>query len=356
MSNLFGEIHPIGAAAIFIIGSVLFGILVYFFLRKILGSFAKKSKGILFKSLVKHLRAPLMLLIPLMALSVTQAYAPFSPNVRDAIGQILSISITITIAWLIAKFTFVIEDLILNSYRMDVEDNLKARKIHTQLQFLKKTVVLVIAVIALALILMSFEQIRQLGTVILASAGVLGIIIGFAAQRSISTLLAGLQIAITQPFRIDDVVIVEGEWGRIEEIALTYVVVRIWDLRRLVLPISYFLEKPFENWTRESAEILGTVYMYADYTVPVQEVKKELQRILKNSEFWDGKVWNLQVTNLTERTVELRALMSAQDASLAWNLRCEVREKLLLFIQSTYPDALPKVRAELHKHHDIEES
>jgi len=347
--------HPVGSAAISIFGSVIVGILVYFLLRKILSSFAKKSKGILFKSLKKHLRAPLMFLFPLIALNVTQGYAPLPPNLHEAVGQVLSIALTIAIAWLIAKFAYIIEDLILKSYRMDVKDNLKARKIYTQLQFFKKTVVIVIAIIALAVILMGFEQIRQLGTAILASAGVLGIIIGFAAQRSLSTLLAGLQIAIAQPFRIDDVVIVEGEWGRIEEIALTFVVVRIWDLRRLVLPISYFLEKPFENWTRESADILGTVYLYTDYTVPVKEVKKELHRILNNSEFWDGKVWNLQVTNLTERTVELRALMSAQDASEAWNLRCEVREKLLYFIQSKYPDALPKIRAELHRQNDIEE-
>ena len=136
--------------------------------------------------------------------------------------------------------------------------------------------------------------------------------------------------------------------GRIEEITLTYVVVRIWDLRRLVLPISYFLEKPFQNWTRESANLLGTVFLYTDYTIPVKEVREELHRILKESDLWDGKVWNLQITNMTERSVELRALMSAQDASTAWNLRCEVREKLLAFIQSHYPDALPKVRAEFH--------
>jgi len=201
--------------------------------------------------------------------------------------------------------------------------------------------------------LMSFERVRQLGTAIFASAGILGIVIGFAAQRSISTVLAGLQIAITQPFRIDDVVIVEGEWGRIEEITLTYVVVRIWDLRRLVLPITYFLEKPFQNWTRESADLLGTVFLYTDYTIPVQEVREELHRILQESELWDGKVWNLQITNMTEKSVELRALMSAQEASTAWNLRCEVREKLLDFIQSKYPGALPRVRAEFHSGRNI---
>jgi len=195
--------------------------------------------------------------------------------------------------------------------------------------------------------LMTFEKVRQLGTSILASAGVIGIIVGVAAQRTIATFLAGIQIAVTQPIRIDDVVIVENEWGRIEEITLTYVVVRIWDLRRLVLPITYFIEKPFQNWTRVTADILGTVFIYVDYTVPIQAVREELHRILQNSKLWDKKVWGLQVTNTTEHTVELRALMSAPDASSAWDLRCEVRERLVEFIQKNYPDGLPKVRAEI---------
>ena len=353
MFKMLESIHSFAATAIAVGGSALFGIAVYYLFIKVLGSFSKKSKGILFKSLIKNLKAPLMVLLPLLALNLTQGYVHLPPNMLDAIGHILSIALTIVIAWLITKFTFVIEDLILNSYSVDVADNLKARKIHTQIQFFKKAVVIVISVIALALILMSFEKVRQLGTAILASAGILGIIIGFAAQRSLSTLLAGLQIAITQPFRIDDVVIVEGEWGKIEEITLTYVVVRIWDLRRLVLPITYFIEKPFQNWTRESADLLGTVFIYTDYTIPVKEVREELYRILQESDLWDGKVWNLQITNMTERTVELRALMSTQDASTAWNLRCEVREKLLDFIQSKYPGALPKVRAEFHNGSNI---
>ena len=354
MFTALESMHPLLAGSVLIGGSVLCGIILYIVLIKVLGSFANRSKGFLLGSLVKQLSAPLMLLLPLVFLNIMWDLVPLIPGVHSVTGHILSIALTITVAWFISKFTFIIEDLILKSYRIDTKDNLKARKIYTQLQFFKKTAIIVIAIIALALILMSFEQIRQLGTAILASAGVLGIIIGFAAQRSISTMLAGLQIAITQPFRIDDVVIVEGEWGRIEEIALTYVVVRIWDLRRLVLPISYFLEKPFENWTRESADILGTVFIYADYTIPVQEVKEELHRVLKESEFWDGKVWNLQVTDMTEHTVQLRALMSTQDASAAWNLRCEVREKLLHFIQSRYPDALPKIRTELHGRPGVE--
>jgi small-conductance mechanosensitive channel len=346
MFEALDDVNRIAVTAITVCGSVLVGFAVYFVLIKILGSFSKRSRGVLFKSLVQNLRTPLMVILPLIALNVTQGAYRLSPNTLDTVGNILSIALTISIAWLIAKFTFVIEDIILNSYRVDVKDNLKARKIHTQLQFFKKAVIIVISIIALAVILMSFEKVRQLGTAILASAGVLGIVFGFAAQRSLSTMLAGLQIAITQPFRIDDVVIVEGEWGRIEEITLTFVVIRIWDLRRLVLPISYFLEKPFQNWTRESADLLGTVFIYTDYTVPVQELREEFHRLLQESDLWDGKVWNFQVTNMTERTVESRALMSAPDASTAWNLRCEMREKLLAYIQSNYPDALPKVRAE----------
>jgi small-conductance mechanosensitive channel len=354
MLEALEDMNSLIATIIVIAGSALLGLILYFIFIKILGSSAKKSRSILFSSLIKNLRSPLVVILPLITLNLSHSYLSLPEGVVEAIGRVLSIALTVTIAWLIAKFTFVIEDLVLNTYEIDAKDNLKARKVYTQLQFFKKTVVIVISIIALAIILMSFEQIRQLGTAILASAGVIGIIVGFAAQRSISTLLAGLQIAITQPFRIDDVVIVEGEWGRIEEITLTYVVVRIWDLRRLVLPISYFIEKPFQNWTRESADLLGTVFLYTDYTVQVQAIRDELHRILGESEYWDGKVWNLQITNMTEKTVELRALMSAEDASKAWNLRCEVREKLLVYIQSRYPDALPRVRAEFHQKTEID--
>ena len=192
---------------------------------------------------------------------------------------------------------------------------------------------------------MHFESFRQLGAGLLASAGVLGIIVGFAAQKTLGNLLAGVQIAITQPIRVDDVVVVEGEWGRIEEITLTYVVVRIWDLRRLVLPISYFIEKPFQNWTRTSASILGTVFLHLDYTVPVGAVREELERLVQQSTYWDGEVVRLHVTNTTERTMELRALVSAANSSDAFELRCELREQLVAFLQAHHPGSLPRLRA-----------
>src|SRR5688572_4328270 len=209
---------------------------------------------------------------------------------------------------------------------------------------LKKIAVGIIALFAIASMLMVFQPVRQLGTAMIASAGVAGIVIGFAAQKSLGTLLAGFQIAMTQPIRIDDVVIVEGEWGKIEEITLTYVVVRIWDLRRLVVPITYFIEKPFQNWTRTSADILGTVFLQVDYGVPVDAVRQELTRILEASPHWDRKVNVLQVTDAKERTLELRALASSSDASKSWDLRCEMREKLVAFVQKNFPHSLPRLR------------
>ena len=212
---------------------------------------------------------------------------------------------------------------------------------------MRQVVLFVIVILTIAVTLMMFEPLRGIGVSMLASAGIAGLIIGLSAQKVLGNLLAGIQIAITQPIRLDDVVIVENEWGWIEEITLTYVLVKIWDLRRLVVPISYFIEKPFQNWTRTSADILGTVFIYADYTIPIGKLREELTRILQSTDLWDGKVNGLQVTDAKENTLELRALMSAIDSPKAWDLRCLVRERLITFVQEHYPQCLPKYRAEL---------
>jgi small-conductance mechanosensitive channel len=234
-------------------------------------------------------------------------------------------------------------------YKMNVKDDLAARRVMTQVQVMKKIMIVIITVIAISVMLMTFPGIRSIGAGLFASAGIAGLVIGMAARPTLSNLIAGIQMALTEPIRLNDVVIVEGEWGWIEEIGMTYVVVRIWDLRRLIVPLSYFIEKPFQNWTRTTADLLGTVYIYTDYTVPVEEVRKQLHAILQSSGLWDGKVWGLQVTNATEHTVELRALMSAPDSNAAWDLRCEVREKLIQYLQERYPGSLPKARAEIRQ-------
>jgi small-conductance mechanosensitive channel len=336
---------PLGIIAV----TVLLAVAAHYVLFKILNRFARRTDSILDDALVKHCAGPARLIIPLLAVSFVATLVRFPAGILPLVKQTLALLWIVGVAWLVIRLAYAVEDLILSQYALDVRDNLAARRIHTQIQILKKVVIVVVVILALATVLMTFEKVRQLGTTLLASAGIVGIIVGIAAQKSIATLFAGLQMAITQPIRIDDVVIVENEWGRIEEITLTYVVMRIWDLRRLIVPITYFLEKPFQNWTRISADILGTVFLYVDYTVPVEAVRTELRRIVENSPLWDGQVCLLQVTNATERTVELRALMSATESSNAWGLRCEVREKLIEFIRQNYPDGLPKVRAELRE-------
>jgi small-conductance mechanosensitive channel len=287
------------------------------------------------------------LTLPLVALILGLPALPVSPEVQLLLKNGVSLVVIGAVALVLFQLVQAAEALLLAQYRLDVSDNLQARKIYTQVTVLKKVAMVIIGVFTLASMLMVFDSVRQFGTSILASAGIAGIIIGFAAQRSIATLLAGFQIALTQPIRLDDVVIVENEWGRIEDITLTYVIVRIWDLRRLIVPITYFIEQPFQNWTRASAEILGSVFLHVDYTMPLRPLREELDRILDGSPHWDRKVKVLQVTDATEHTLQVRALASARDASAAWDLRCEIREKLIDFIQSNYPGSLPRFRTEL---------
>ncbi|OEI80080.1 mechanosensitive ion channel protein MscS [Formosa algae] len=247
-------------------------------------------------------------------------------------------------AWISIEVLHKLKTRFLKHYDISQEDNLHSRKIYTQFNILEKVMIFVIIIMATGLILLSFDGIRKFGVGLFASAGVAGIILGLSAQKVVGALLAGIQIAITQPFRIDDAVVVEGEWGWIEEINLTYVVVRVWDKRRLVLPSSYFLEKPFQNWTRNNADIMGTIFLYTDYNIPFDDLRTELTRLLEGSDLWDGKVNVLQVTESKETTVESRILVSARNSPIAWDLRVYIREKMIEYIQKNYPDSLPRTR------------
>jgi small-conductance mechanosensitive channel len=217
------------------------------------------------------------------------------------------------------------------------------------LQFVRRLAISLILILTVCFILLSFNNLRRIGTGLLTGVGVGGIIIGFAAQKSLGNFLAGFQIAFTQPLRIDDVLVVEGEWGRVEEITLTYVVLNIWDQRRLILPINYFVEKPFQNWTRNTADIMGTVFLYLDYNVPLDPIREELARLLENDPLWDKRVKVLQVTNTSEKTMEVRALMSASSSGNAFDLRCNIREGLIKYLQTEYPDAFPVDRITLKR-------
>jgi small-conductance mechanosensitive channel len=283
--------------------------------------------------------------LPLLALMLGAPVLGVSTALQGFVGRATSVALIAVVATVVFRFVDLAAGLVIRRHPVDLRDNLQARSIHTQVLVLKKIAMTVVAIFAIGSTLMVFDSVRQFGASILASAGIAGIIVGLAAQRSIGTLLAGIQIAFTQPIRVDDVVIVENEWGKVEDITLTYVVVRIWDERRLVLPVSYFIERPFQNWTRSTSDLLATVFLHVDYTAPIEALRAELTRVLQASALWDGRVNVLQVTDARERTLEIRALASAADSSRAWDLRCEVREKLVGYLRRTCPDALPRTRA-----------
>lgn len=288
-------------------------------------------------------RPILMLLGPLLVLPVLEIGLGAAAIVR----HFCVLGLIAALAWLgLALLTF-LGAYAEERYRIDRPDNLIQRQMRTRIQVFRRIGAVVVVFVAGAAMLMAIPGLRHLGVSLFASAGIAGIAIGFAARPVLSNLVAGVQIALTQPIRVDDAVVVQGEWGWIEEIGATYVVVRIWDLRRLVVPLTWFVENPFQNWTRQTADLIGTVLIHADYTVPVDELRAELRRIAESEPLWDGKVCVLHVTEATERTIQMRALVSARNSPETWDLRCAVRERLVAWLQRSYPDSLPRLRAEL---------
>ena len=285
--------------------------------------------------------------VPVIGIIFALPILGLPPEYTGVLGKGTSILLIIAVAMTLFQAVILAEKAVLAKYDISASDNLQARKIYTQIHVISKLIYAVISIFAIASILMLFQEVRQFGTSILASAGVLGIIVGFAAQKTISNLFAGFQLAMTQPIRLDDVVIVEGEWGRVEEITLTYVVIHIWDDRRLVVPLSYFIEKPFQNWTRVSAKLLGSVLVWVDYTTPLDELRTALKEIIESNPLWDKRFWNLQVTDTTEKAMQIRVLATSTDSSTGWDLRCDIREKLIAYIQKHHPQSLPTFRTQI---------
>lgn len=345
--NTWAYWQPIVISLGIIIAALIIGAIVFQIVFVILKKIAQRSESEYFMPIVTHWRRPLRAIFLLALVNFVLPLLNMTQGVVDVLRHLLVLGLIAAVGWLAIMSIDVVRDIIIARHTLEQKDNLLARRIQTQIRILARIAAAAIYIITIASALMTFPKVQQLGVSILASAGIAGVVIGFAAQKSLGNLLAGIQIAFTQPIRIDDVVIVEGEYGVIEEITLTYVVVRIWDKRRLIIPINYFIENTFQNWTRVTSEILGTVYLYMDYDVDVDALREELKKILDNSEFWDGQAQGIQVTNNTEDSVEVRALMSATDAPTAWSLRCQVREKLIDFLQREYPESLPRTRVEL---------
>ncbi len=341
---LWGDARSLLVSSATLAGGALAGVLVYIFFYNFVARITRRSTSTLQLLLAKQTRPPTRYILPLLGLILALPATSLPERFKAGFEHFLTICLIAAFGWLLITLVQVVSALITTRYSIAVADNLHARRIHTQTQVLQHIVSACIIIVTIAITLMTFPSARQIGTSVFASAGIAGVIVGMAARSTFASLIAGLQVAITQPIRIDDAVVVEGEWGWIEEIESTYVVIRIWDLRRLIVPLNYFIEKPFQNWTRSASEIVGTVFIYADYTLPVEPLRQELQRVLKESGLWNGKTCVLQVTDFTETSMQIRCLMSADSSSIAFDLRCLVRERMIKFLQDNYPQCLPTRR------------
>jgi small-conductance mechanosensitive channel len=313
-------------------------------MEKRMNQWAERTNSLLGKVIVPILGHSLRLAVPLLGIILLLPLLKLPENWMWMSERGFGILLILALSILIVRGVNAAQAALLSRHRMDVPDNVSARRIYTQVSVIRKIIVTAVVIIATGSILMLFDPVRQFGTSILASAGIAGVVLGFAAQKTLGNVLAGIQIALTQPLLIDDIVVVEGEFGQIEEITLTYVTVRTWDLRRLVVPITQFVEKPFQNWSRVSTELLGTVILYLDYQAPMGELRKELKRLVEKHPKWDRKVCGLQVTDTKQSTIEVRALISGSDPGKLGDLRCDVREGLIEFLRRDYPESLPRVR------------
>jgi small-conductance mechanosensitive channel len=327
-----------------VVVAVIFGLLVHRIGRLVIWRLIGDRHPIA-TQLLKRISGPTQLALCLAAVAIVLPFAPLEDPWRGDLSHGFAVAVIALIGWISIRAVDIAAARYLQRFRLDSDDNLLARKHVTQVRVFKRVLDTLVIIFAVSTALMTFESVRQYGVSLFASAGAAGLVVGLAARPLLSNLIAGVQIAITQPIRIEDAVIVENEWGWIEDIASTYVVVRLWDWRRMVVPLSYFIEKPFQNWTREGQSLIGTIIFHLDFGADVTRIRRKLEQAARESRLWDGEVINLQVVDTHPRSMELRALVSARNAPQSWDLRCEIREKLLAFIRDEMPEAFPRDRS-----------
>jgi small-conductance mechanosensitive channel len=335
---------PDPVAALLILGAaVLIALALHRWGRRLIRSaFAERYPSVF--SFFTQTRGLTRLALLILAMMLAIPVAPLPPETAAFLARLMAVAVIGLIGWSAIIALHIAADLYLRRFRLDIDDNLLARKHNTQVRVLARTIDVLLVMITLSAALMTFPAVRQYGLSLFASAGVAGIVAGLAARPVLSNLLAGVQLAMTQPIRLYDAVFVENEYGTVEEITSTYVVVKLWDLRRMIVPLTYFIEKPFQNWTRDSSSLIGSVMLYVDYRAPIGLIREKFNEILKQSPKWDGQAAALQVTDFKEGSMELRCLMSARSSGQTFDLRCEVREKLIDFLQREHPEALPHAR------------
>ncbi|MBR0984169.1 mechanosensitive ion channel family protein [Bradyrhizobium liaoningense] len=343
IDRMFGWIPSWFVGLGLVVGAILLALFVYRLAVWLLAR-AFGTRLPLLSVFIDRTAGPAQLALCLAAVALVLPLAPLDDMIRTPLMRLFVVAVIALIGWISIRIVDMSAARYLQNFR-DVSENFVARKHVTQVRVFKRVTDTIIVVITVSTALMTFDSVRQYGVSLFASAGAAGIIVGLAARPLLSNLIAGLQIAITQPIRIEDAVIIENEWGWVEDIASTYVVIRLWDWRRMVVPLSYFIEKPFQNWTRDTASLIGVIALHVDYRADVPRIRRWLEDAVKQSKLWDGAVVNLQVIDADSRTIELRALVSARNAPQSWDLRCEIREKLVAFIRDEMPEALPRERA-----------
>jgi len=343
ISELIWKNHFLNILAILIICYAISWVFITLF-RKFLQVFNIIPQGFYLKRFIK---IPTWLLLSLIAFKLTLPGYHYSDKILEIIEKPWRIAMITVSSFLLIKIVSFLKELIFKNFEKNIQDEFKFRKFRTQFLFIENSAVVFICIIALTSILMSFDGVRKIGGSLIASAGLAGIILGFAAQKTLSNLIAGFQLAFTQPVKLGDTVIVDGEWGHIHEITLTYVVLRTWDIRNLVIPITYLLEKPFQNWTRANEKTTGSIIFYVDYMAPVEEIRKEFMRLVKESQFWDGENASLFVIDATEKSMQLRGTVSAKTSDDAFFLKVYVRENLIKYIRMHHPQCFPKSRIDL---------
>jgi len=348
LSNL-GIEEPYLRLLLFTLFAIFLGIVVRFVFFKTLFLLNKRRDRKTVMMLQDRFKGSIFLFIPVLVIHDLIPEIGLSSAVSEGLLIATETLIIISFTIVVIRLAFFFQDVLYRKFNSDEGDDPKGRQVLTQIVFARKIIMTIIIIISICLILMQFDNVRKYGTTILTSAGVAGVIIGFAAQKTLANFLAGLQIAFTQPIKIGDALYIEKEWGWVEEINLTYIVVKIWDRRRLVLPITYFTEQVYQNWTKRHSDINGTVYIYTDYTIPVNAIRRKFEQILDDSALWDGNSQIVQVTGSSEKTMEIRLLMSAKNSMISWDLRCYVREEIITFIQENYPESLPKTRLEMNQ-------
>jgi small-conductance mechanosensitive channel len=332
--------------------AIVAGVIVHRLLYWALARMAKRRHSAFTDALIRRTCRPAAYILPLLAILATVPNLVLPESWSTTVLRVTGLLTIGGIAWTVITTIQLYSDVIIARHRVDVEDNLFARQLGTRVDILTRATVIVVIIVALGMELMTFPEVRTIGTTLLASAGLAGIVVGLAARPLFENLVAGIQLALTQPIRLDDVVVIETQFGRIEEIHSTYVVVRLWDLRRLVVPLTYFISTPFENWTRRTANLMGEVYVFADWTLDIAALRAEIPKIVARSPLWDKQFQNLQVTEVTDRAVQIRALVTARNSGDLFDLRCFVREEIVAYIRDHQPNAMPKLRVELPSGHD----